>query len=96
MRKLFLAISLLLCLSSSAATRKGDVNGDGDISLLDITMMVDYVLGVSNSSFIFANADINNDKEISLADILLVVDMILSGQEEMGPGSAEDPDVDGN
>ena len=95
MRKLFLAISLLLCLSSSAATRKGDVNGDGEISLLDIMLMVDYVLGMPDSSFIFANADMNNDKEISLADILLVVDLILTEQEDMGPGSAEDPDVDG-
>ena len=94
MRNLLLAISLLFWLPSMAANRKGDVNNDGDVSLQDVMMMVDKILGVTDSSFVFANADMNNDNEISLVDILMVVDLILSG-EDMGPGSAEDPDVDG-
>ena len=96
MRILFLVLSLFFCLSSGAATRKGDVNGDNQVTLVDVMFMVDYLLGVPNSAFVKANADMTGDKEINLADLMAIVDLVLSPEEEMGPGSADDPDVDGN
>ena len=58
--------------------KKGDVNGDGEVSLLDILMCVDYILGQNPEGFIFANADMDDDKEISLADIMAIIDIILN------------------
>ena len=55
----------------------GDVNGDGAISVSDVTLMVDYILGVSNGIFIFENADISGDGTISVADVTLLVNFIL-------------------
>ena len=58
-------------------TNLGDVNGDGTISVTDMTMIVDYILGESNDNFIVENADINCDGSISVADVMALVNIIL-------------------
>ena len=57
---------------------KGDVNGDGGISLADILLCVDYILGKNPADFIFANADMDDNNDISLADIMAIIDIILN------------------
>lgn len=56
----------------------GDANGDGDVSLIDVIVTVDYLLGQNPEVFYFYNADVNEDNTISLIDILGIVDIILS------------------
>lgn len=56
----------------------GDVNHDGEISLVDITMTVEYNLTQNAEGFFFENADMNGDGEISIVDIMSIVDIILS------------------
>ena len=41
-----------------------------------------------------ANGD--DDNQIDVSDVMLLVYLVLHGNEGMGPGSVEDPDVDGN
>ena len=41
----------------------GDANGDGDVSVTDVLITVDYVLGKNPAGFIFANANVNGDNE---------------------------------
>ena len=56
----------------------GDVDGDGNVSLADILLVVDYILTEQEpDGFIYANANLNNDDKISLGDILMIVDIIL-------------------
>ena len=55
----------------------GDVNGDGNISITDVTMMVNYTLGQKKRDFIATNADVNNDGIISITDITETVNIIL-------------------
>lgn len=55
----------------------GDVNGDGDVSISDVTMMVNYTLGQQKRNFIATNADVNNDGIISITDITETVNIIL-------------------
>ena len=62
-----------------ANTSLGDVNGDGKVSVTDVTMLVDNILGKSNDNFIMANADNNSDGTISVADVTALVDIILGG-----------------
>ena len=59
-------------------------------------LVVDKVLGAQAIGFIAANSDMNSDGDINVADVALIITMILEGDSEMGPGDAEDPDVNGN
>ena len=56
---------------------KGDVNGDGSISVTDVTFLVDKILGNVNDNFVMANADVNGDGFISVSDVTALVDIIL-------------------
>ena len=58
---------------------KGDVNGDGEVNVTDVTMIVEYVMGQHNSNFIADNADANGDGSITITDITEVVNLILGG-----------------
>ena len=58
-------------------TNRGDVNGDETINAIDITMLVDYILGKSPEGFIAANADVNGDENIDVTDVTALVAIIL-------------------
>ncbi len=55
----------------------GDVNGDGEISVVDLNMQVDYILNGRPKGFVFDFADLDGDGVISINDILYVVKIIL-------------------
>ena len=59
----------------------GDVNGDGSVTISDVTMMVNYTLGEQKRNFIATNADVNNDGIISISDITDTVNIILGKGE---------------
>lgn len=61
----------------------GDVNGDGVITIGDITRLIAYVLG-SVDSIIMANADINGDGFITVTDVTGVIHIALD-QEIISP-----------
>ena len=56
----------------------GDVNGDGQLSIADVTMLIDYLLGSVPASFNDVNADVNNDSGITIADVTMLIDMLLN------------------
>lgn len=60
----------------------GDVNGDGEVNITDISLTVEYVLTDKASPFIFANADTNGDGDINVTDISAIVDIVLGKQTE--------------
>ena len=51
----------------------GDINGDGNLNVLDVVAMVSLVLGGSND----AAADMNNDGVLNVLDVVLLVSIIL-------------------
>ena len=55
----------------------GDVNGDGAITVTDVTLLVNYILGIPNNVFIISNADVNRDGSINITDVTNLVDIIL-------------------
>ncbi|MEM9412122.1 MAG: di-heme oxidoredictase family protein, partial [Planctomycetota bacterium] len=67
-------VGLILFLSNSTAlgTRIGDVNGDGEINLLDVAPFVD-ILTMGAYQF---ESDINQDGEVNLLDIAPFVDLL--------------------
>ena len=62
----------------------GDVNGDGTITITDVTLMLAYILEKQDNNFIIANADINKDGDITIADVSDVIDIIFGDHEENG------------
>ena len=96
MKKLFFILTLLLMAftahaqrpaidnphKASSSTKLGDVNGDGEISISDVTLLVDYLLEQAGDNFILANADVNKDGRISVSDAVSIIKLILEGEPE--------------
>ena len=55
----------------------GDVNGDGEVNIGDVTAIIDYLLGSPADTFNEDVADINGDAEINIGDITALIDMLL-------------------
>ncbi|MBQ7686267.1 MAG: choice-of-anchor D domain-containing protein [Bacteroidaceae bacterium] len=55
----------------------GDVNGDGNISVTDVTMVINHILGQTPNGFIKDAADLNGDGSISVTDVTLIIGIIL-------------------
>ena len=55
----------------------GDVNNDGQVSISDVTTLIDYLLGDVPSSFSFVNADMNQDNNMTIADVTALIDLLL-------------------
>ena len=55
----------------------GDVNGDGNISISDVTTLIDMLVGAATGYPV--NADMNDDGNISIADVTELIDQLLNG-----------------
>ena len=53
----------------------GDINGDGNINVLDVVMLVDHILNPDTSEL--ESADINSDGNIDVLDVVALVSIIL-------------------
>ena len=58
----------------------GDVNGDHEVDINDVTTLINYVLGYPTSPFDADAADYNKDKEININDITALIHFLLTGQ----------------
>ena len=67
-------LSAIQILIDEAATLLGDLNGDQNLNVLDIIILVDMTLGGTE---IDLNGDINADGGINVLDIVLLVNLIL-------------------
>jgi glycosidase len=56
----------------------GDVNGDGEVNIGDVTRIIDIILGEAVDNDIFARADVNGDGEVNIGDVTHLIDLILS------------------
>ena len=53
----------------------GDVNGDGEVDIADVTMLISIVL--KKSPVDLAVADMNNDGSINISDVTALIDYVL-------------------
>ena len=56
---------------------KGDVNGDGEVNIVDVNAIIDVILTGDATDKGF-NADVNADGEVNIADISALIEIILS------------------
>ena len=57
---------------------KGDVNGDGDVNVNDVTVLINYILGKNPTPFVEANANVNGDEGINVNDVTALINLILN------------------
>lgn len=55
----------------------GDANGDGETTVTDVGLAIDYILGQAPEGFNPAVVDMNNDGEITVTDVGIIIDIIL-------------------
>ena len=51
---------------------RGDVDGDGTVTIVDALMTAQYSVGLTPAGFIAANADVNCDGSITIVDALII------------------------
>ena len=56
----------------------GDVNGDGTLSIKDVTELINYLLAGEQPGFNAANADVNQDGKVSITDVSGVISIVLN------------------
>ncbi len=56
---------------------RGDVNGDGEVNIADVNVIIDIILGGTYDEGTLKRADVNEDKEINIADVNAEIDIIL-------------------
>ena len=54
----------------------GDVNHDQSVTIKDVTVLIDYLLG-STQDICIVCADVNGNSEVSIADVTALIDMLL-------------------
>ena len=66
---------LALPLTVSGSSR-GDVNDKGEVTIADVTTLIDYLLG-STQIVNMENADVNRDGGVTIADVTMLIDYLL-------------------
>ena len=61
------------------AILRGDVNGDGNVNISDVTALIDYLLSGEASGIDTEAADCNQDGSINISDVTALIDYLLSG-----------------
>ena len=56
----------------------GDANGDGTVTVTDVSTTVDYMLNNSTEFINLVNADVNGDGDVNITDVTLIVNIILN------------------
>jgi len=60
----------------SEELQQGDVNGDGEVNIGDVTLIIDHILGEAEVNE--RVADVNGDGEINIGDVTDIIDYILT------------------
>jgi hypothetical protein len=57
----------------------GDVNGDGRVTIKDVTDLISYLLSDDDTSVNLAAADVNGIGGITIADVSALINLLLAG-----------------
>ncbi len=71
-------IQQVTLLESGPTYELGDVNGDGSVSIADVTVLIDFLLG-GGSGINEQAADVDQDGGVKIADVTSLIDLLLRG-----------------
>ncbi len=66
-------------LTPKAAGLLGDVDGDGNVGIADVTLLIDYVLTGNSTGVNLDVSNVDDDNIIGIADVTAIIDYILTG-----------------
>ena len=61
------------------AAQRGDVDGDNNVNISDVTTLIDYLLSGNASGISLSGADCNQDGSVNISDVTALIDYLLSG-----------------
>ena len=73
---------------------KGDVNNDGEITIIDVVSVINYVLGNEDSNFNKLAADMTGDGTVTIADVVGIINYILNDDSYAKPIGFFDAEVE--
>ncbi len=77
----FAANNYIVSLKRPSSVLLGDVNRDGNVTIADVTALVNIILGKAtegdSNNYDFKAADVNEDEDITIADVTALVNLIL-------------------
>ena len=56
----------------------GDVNGDWQVNIADINMLIDIILSDTDDEELLARADVNGDGEVKVSDVSFLITLVLT------------------
>ena len=74
---------VLLCWLPASADKtplRGDVNGDGSVTIKDVTVLINYLLTEDESTINRATADVNDDGALTITDVTLLINYLLTNE----------------
>ena len=63
----------------TATALRGDVNGDSNVNISDVTTLIDYLLSGNAIGVNQTAADCNQDSLVNISDVTALIDYLLSG-----------------
>ncbi|MDO4510627.1 MAG: leucine-rich repeat protein [Bacteroidales bacterium] len=69
-------VSVTFYYKEGAEQKKGDVNGDGEVNVSDVTALVNKILGTAE--YADAVCDVNEDGEVNVSDVTALINIILA------------------
>ena len=64
-------------IAPTSAGLLGDVNGDGLVNVMDVTAVINHILGMTPDNFNMQAADVNSDGNINVMDVTGIINKIL-------------------
>ena len=58
---------------------RGDVNNSNDVTIADVTALIDYLLSGDATGVNLENANCNLDQDVTIADVTALIDYLLNG-----------------
>ena len=62
------------------AVLRGDADGDNNVTISDVTSLIDYLLSNDPSRVVMAACDVNDDDVVNISDVTSLIDYLLSGE----------------
>ena len=59
---------------------RGDVDGDGNVGISDVTALIDYILNGNATGVNLNAADCDQNGDIGISDVTALIDYLLNGQ----------------
>ena len=75
----FTTINVTVAGQEEPASLRGDVDGDGDVSIVDVSVLIDYLLSGGTSTINHDGADCDLNEIVDIADVSTLIDYLLHG-----------------